>query len=45
MSDILAQRLPAAERVLVPGAGHMVNMEQPATVNELLVRFLLAHPA
>jgi pimeloyl-ACP methyl ester carboxylesterase len=45
MSDVLARRLPAAERVLVPGAGHMVNMEQPARVNELLVRFLLAHPA
>jgi 3-oxoadipate enol-lactonase len=45
MTDVLAQRLPAAERVLVPGAGHMVNMEQPAAVNELLVRFLLAHPA
>jgi 3-oxoadipate enol-lactonase len=43
MTDVLAQRLPAAERVLIPGAGHMVNMEQPAAVNAVLTRFLLAH--
>jgi len=43
MTDVLAHRLPAAERVLVPHAGHMVNMEQPAAVNALLLRFLLAH--
>ncbi len=45
MTDVLAQRLPAAERVVIPGAGHMVNMEQPAAVNALLTRFLLAHCA
>jgi 3-oxoadipate enol-lactonase len=45
MTDVLARRLPAAERVLVPDAGHMVNMEQPAPVNALLLRFLLAHSA
>ena len=45
MTDVLAQRLPAAELVLVPSAGHMVNMEQQAVVNPLLVRFLRAHAA
>jgi 3-oxoadipate enol-lactonase len=45
MTDVLAQRLPAAELVLIPDAGHMVNMEQPAVVNPLLVRFLRAHAA
>jgi 3-oxoadipate enol-lactonase len=45
MTDVLAQRLPAADRVLIPGAGHMVNMEQPAAVNALLSRFLLEHSA
>jgi 3-oxoadipate enol-lactonase len=45
MSEILAQRLPAAEHVLVPGAGHMVNMEQPGAVNAIITRFLLAHGA
>ena len=25
---------------LVPGAGHMVNMEQPAAINDLLISFV-----
>ena len=25
---------------MIAGAGHMVNLEQPAAVNELLTRFL-----
>jgi 3-oxoadipate enol-lactonase len=40
MSKLLAQRIPGAESAFVPGAGHMVNMEQPAVVNELLIRFI-----
>jgi 3-oxoadipate enol-lactonase len=40
MSAVLARRIPGAEYRLVAGAGHMVNMEQPAAVNELLTRFL-----
>jgi 3-oxoadipate enol-lactonase len=45
MTDALGQRLGAADRVLIPGAGHLVNMEQPAAVNALLLRFLQAHRA
>jgi hypothetical protein len=40
MSAVLARRIPGAEYRVVAGAGHMVNMEQPAAVNELLARFL-----
>jgi 3-oxoadipate enol-lactonase len=43
MTDILASRLPSAERVLVADAGHMVNMEQPAAVTALVLDFLGAH--
>jgi 3-oxoadipate enol-lactonase len=40
MSAVLARRIPGAEYHVVAGAGHMVNMEQPAAVNDLLNRFL-----
>ncbi|HYA50149.1 MAG TPA: alpha/beta fold hydrolase [Streptosporangiaceae bacterium] len=44
MSAVLARRIPGAEHRVVAGAGHMVNMEQPAAVNELLTRFLAGLP-
>jgi 3-oxoadipate enol-lactonase len=40
MSAVLARRIPGARYHVIPGAGHMVNMEQPAAVNEVLMRFL-----
>jgi len=40
MSDVLASRIPGAESVRIAGAGHMVNLEQPALVSDLLDRFL-----
>lgn len=45
MAGVLAKRIPGAEYVQVPGAGHMVNLEQPDVVSELLVRFLGGLPA
>jgi 3-oxoadipate enol-lactonase len=45
MSAVLAAHIPGAEYRVVAGAGHMVNMEQPAAVNELLTRFLAGLPA
>jgi 3-oxoadipate enol-lactonase len=45
MSAVLARRIPGAQYRVVAGAGHMVNMEQPAAVNELLTRFLAGLPA
>ena len=41
MSAVLARRIPGAAYHVVAGAGHMVNMEQPAAVNDLLIGFLL----
>jgi 3-oxoadipate enol-lactonase len=41
MSDVLADRIPGARKVTVPGAGHMVNMEAPETVNALLREVVL----
>ena len=36
MSAVLADRIPGARKVTVPGVGHMVNMEAPEVVNALL---------
>ena len=40
MSAVLARRLPGARQEVIAGAGHMVNLEQPAAVNALLGGFL-----
>ena len=44
MSAVLARRIPGARYQAVPGAGHMVNLEQPAAVHELLDAFLAELP-
>jgi 3-oxoadipate enol-lactonase len=36
----IAAALPNAEFVEVPGVGHMAPLEDPATVNEALLKFL-----
>ena len=36
MADALTDALPGARKVVVPDAGHMVNMEAPAMINALL---------
>jgi 3-oxoadipate enol-lactonase len=40
MSAVLARRLPGAASHVLAGAGHMVNLERPAAVNDLLSGFL-----
>jgi pimeloyl-ACP methyl ester carboxylesterase len=40
MSAALARRIPGAAYHVVAGAGHMVNMEQPAAINDLLISFV-----
>lgn len=40
MSAVLARDIPGAEHHLVGGAGHMINMEEPAAVTAMLLRFL-----
>jgi pimeloyl-ACP methyl ester carboxylesterase len=39
-SRLLAEGLPDARLVLVPDAGHMANMENPAVVNKAVRSFL-----
>jgi pimeloyl-ACP methyl ester carboxylesterase len=39
-SRALAEALPRAERVVVPGAGHVVNLAAPGPFNEALLAFL-----
>jgi 3-oxoadipate enol-lactonase len=41
----MATYIPAAEYVELEGAGHLVNLERPATFNAALDRFLNAHVA
>jgi 3-oxoadipate enol-lactonase len=38
----IAAAIPGAELVVVPGAGHMTTMEEPAAVNAAIVRFVEA---
>ncbi len=40
IADTLQQRIPWARKVVVPGAGHMANMEAPEQVNEVILSFL-----
>jgi 3-oxoadipate enol-lactonase len=41
MSAVLARRIPGATHRVVADAGHLINMEQPAAVNELLIRLAM----
>jgi len=40
IAEHLARELPDAELVVVPGAGHLVGVEQPDELNRLLLDFL-----
>ena len=40
MSEQMHRDIPGSELVVIPGAGHMSNMEQPAAFNAALGRFL-----
>ena len=40
MADKLAKEIPSARKVLIPGAGHMANMEAPAEFNRIVLEFL-----
>jgi 3-oxoadipate enol-lactonase len=42
MADVLASRIPTARKIVIPDAGHMVNMESPAAVNDILRGVVLA---
>jgi 3-oxoadipate enol-lactonase len=40
IADILAHGIPGATKVVIPGVGHMANMEDPARFNEMVLDFL-----
>ncbi len=44
MADVLAQRLPAVRRVVIPGGGGFPLWEFPATVNAIVSDFLATCP-
>ena len=39
-AEVLAARLPDAESVTIPGAGHIVNIEDPGAFDAAAIRFL-----
>lgn len=43
--DLLARALPVAERILIPQAGHIANLDNPRDYNDALVRFISAATA
>jgi pimeloyl-ACP methyl ester carboxylesterase len=45
MGDELCRRLSRAERALVPDAGHLPNLDDPATYNRLVLAFIERHAA
>jgi pimeloyl-ACP methyl ester carboxylesterase len=40
LAQDVARRIPGAELVMMPGAGHLPNLEQPERFNEILLDFL-----
>lgn len=39
-ADVMAARLPNAQKVVIPNAGHVTTLEEPAAVNAALLTFL-----
>jgi benzoate-CoA ligase len=42
--DLVTEWMPQTERVVLPGATHLLHMQQPAGAAELLADFLRRHP-
>ena len=40
IADEIVRRLPGARKVVLPGVGHMCNMEDPLAFNRVLLEFL-----
>jgi 3-oxoadipate enol-lactonase len=43
IADLLESYVPDARKVIIKGAGHMANMEEPSEFNDIVLRFLKAH--
>ena len=39
-ADVMAARLPNAIKVVIPGAGHVVSIEEPEALNAAIIEFL-----
>ncbi|MDH3519558.1 MAG: alpha/beta hydrolase [Myxococcales bacterium] len=44
-AELMAARIPRAERVMLAGAGHMLNLDQPEAFNAVLIDFLARRQA
>ena len=42
--EYMAKKIPGAVRVVIPGAGHAVNLDQPAAFNAAVIEFLESLP-
>jgi pimeloyl-ACP methyl ester carboxylesterase len=40
IADILARDIPGAMKIVLPGVGHMANMEGPEQFNQVVLDFL-----
>jgi 3-oxoadipate enol-lactonase len=40
VADIMVERIPGAKKIMMPGVGHMANMEDPERFNEIVLGFL-----
>jgi pimeloyl-ACP methyl ester carboxylesterase len=39
-ADYMAAKIPNAEKVILPNAGHAANIDQPAAFNDAVRKFL-----
>lgn len=42
ITDILQQHIPGARKAVLPGVGHISNMEDPDRFNETVLSFLVS---
>ncbi len=42
-TDYMAAKIPGAAKVIIPNAGHAVNIDQPAAFNAAMLEFLAQH--
>jgi pimeloyl-ACP methyl ester carboxylesterase len=42
VADALAYAIPGAQRLVIPGGGHLVNLSQPVAYNAAVMSFLAA---
>jgi pimeloyl-ACP methyl ester carboxylesterase/ketosteroid isomerase-like protein len=44
-ADYMAGKIPGAKKIVIPGAGHAANLDQPAAFNQAVDEFLAVLPA